>query len=66
MRTHHEDTKKGLKKVHHKGHKEHIGREARKIIFLRPLSFDVTQDGELVERRALRLNHPKETAITVP
>jgi hypothetical protein len=34
---HHEstkDTKNELKKVNHKGHKEHIGREARKIKFL--------------------------------
>jgi hypothetical protein len=31
------DTKNELKKVNHKGHKEHIGREARKIKFLRPL-----------------------------
>jgi len=46
-------TKKELKKVNHKGPKEHIGREARKIKFLRPL-------------RSLRLNHPKGTAIAVP
>jgi hypothetical protein len=30
------------------------------------LSFDVAQDGELVEPRTLRLNHPKGTAIAVP
>jgi len=53
---HHEgtkDTKNELKKVNHKGHKEHIGRETRKIKFLRPL-------------RTLWLNHPKGTAIAVP
>jgi hypothetical protein len=60
------DTKHELKKVNHKGHKDHIGREARKIEFLRPLSFDVAQDGELVEPRSLRLNHPKGTAMAVP
>jgi len=45
-----------LKKISHKEHKEYIGREARKIKFLRPLSFDVAQDGESVEPRTLRLN----------
>jgi hypothetical protein len=44
------DTKNEFKKVNHKGHNEHIGREARKIKFLRPL----------------RLSHPKGTAIAVP
>jgi hypothetical protein len=39
--------------INHKGHKEHIGREARKIKFLRPL-------------RTLRLIHPIGTAIAVP
>jgi hypothetical protein len=58
--------KNELKKVNHKGHKEHIGREACKIKFLRRLSFDVTQDGELVEPRTWRSNHPKGTAIAVP
>ncbi|HEX9663384.1 MAG TPA: hypothetical protein VGB27_13930 [Candidatus Binatia bacterium] len=47
------DTKNEFKKINHKGHKEHIGREARKIKFLRRL-------------RSLRLNHPKGTAIAVP
>ena len=47
------DTKNELKKVNHKGHKEHIGREAGKIKFLRPL-------------RTLRLNHTNGTAIAVP
>jgi hypothetical protein len=60
------DTTNEFQKVNHKGHKEHIGRAARKIIFLRPLSFDVAQDGELVEPRTLRLNLPKGTAIAVP
>jgi hypothetical protein len=60
------DTTNEFQKVNHKGHKEHIGRAARKIIFLRPLSFDVAQDGELVEPPTLRLNHPKGTAIAVP
>jgi hypothetical protein len=66
---HHEgtkDTKNELKKVNHKGHKEHIGREARKIKFLRPLPFEFAQGGEPVEPRTLRLNHPKGTAIAVP
>ena len=60
------DSKDERKKVNHKGHKEHIRRKARKIIFLPPLSFDVAQDGELVEPRTLRLSHPKGTAIAVP
>ena len=30
-RIYHEGTKDELKKINHKGHKEHIGREARKI-----------------------------------
>ena len=34
---HTKDTKNELKKVNHKGHKEHIGRETRNIKFLRPL-----------------------------
>jgi len=55
------DTKNELKKVNQK----HIGQETRKIKFLRPLSFDITQDGELVEPRTLRLNHTKGTAIAV-
>jgi hypothetical protein len=38
--------------------KELKGREARKIKFLRPLSFDFAQDGELVEPCSLRLRHP--------
>jgi hypothetical protein len=50
IQSHHEGTKNELEKVNHKGHKEHIAREARKIIFLRPL----------------RLNHPNRTAIAVP
>ena len=66
IRFHHEGTKNELKISNHKGHKEHIGREARKIKFLRPLSFDVALDGELVEPRTLRLNYPKGTAIAVP
>jgi len=45
-------TKNEFKKVNHKGHKEHIGREARKIKFLRSV-------------RTLRLNHAKGTAIAV-
>jgi len=65
-RIYHEGTKDELKKVNHKGHKERIGREARELIIFRPLSFDVAQDGELVEPRTLRLNHPKGTAIAVP
>ena len=60
------DTKNEVKKINHKGHKEHIGREARRIKFLRALSFGIAQDGELVEPRTLRLNHPKGTAIAVP
>jgi hypothetical protein len=60
------DTKNELKKVNHKGHKEHIGRAARKIKFLRPLPFDLAQGGERVEPRTLRLNHPNGTAIAVP
>jgi hypothetical protein len=53
IRSHDEGTKNELKKVDHKGHKDHIGREARKIKFLRPLP-------------TLRLNHPNGTAIAVP
>jgi len=63
---HREATTNEFKKVNHKGHKEHIGRAARKIKILRPLSFDFAQDGELVEPRTLRLNHPKGTAMAVP
>jgi hypothetical protein len=43
-------TKNNLKKVNHKEHKGHIGREARKIEFLRPL----------------RLNHPKGDGYSRP
>jgi hypothetical protein len=60
------DTKNQLKTINHKGHKELKGRETRKIKILRPLSFDVAQDGELVEPRSLRLNYPKGTAMAVP
>ena len=48
--SHHEGTKDELKKVSHKEHKGHIGREARKR----------------KSSRALRLNHPSGTAIAVP
>ena len=54
--SHHEVTKDELKTINHKGHKELIGREARKIIFFRPLPFDLAQGSERVEPHSLRLN----------
>ena len=67
MRYHHERrTRSKTKNINHKEHKEHIGREARKIKFLSPLPFDFAQGGERVEPRTLRLNYPKGTAIAVP
>jgi hypothetical protein len=61
-----QDNKNELKKINHKEHKELIGREARKINFLRPLPIDFAQGGELVEPCSLRLNRPKWDGYSRP